>query len=298
MALYALGDPHLAFGRTDRTPGGRDKVWRSHEEKLRRNWLSSVTEADTVVLPGDVSFGRNEEECRPDFAFLRGLPGRKILLRGNHDMYWDAKKTPRLNEQYAGELFFLQDNFCEYRAGEETWAITGTKGYCFENLDSLEHYEKLRDRETERLRTSLRAAREAGHRRFLIFLHYPPTSSLWPPTPALCRALGMSHRQEQEIRRQERELLLRRGGDSAGHNLVFDLNKLSGEAKKRAGEVTELMRSPFTDLAEEYGAAMVLYAHCHGRTRFSDSLRGEVRGVRYQLVSGDYLDFKPFKVLD
>ena len=58
MALYALGDPHLAFGRTDRTPGGRDKVWRSHEEKLRRNWLSSVTEADTVVPAASVKGSR------------------------------------------------------------------------------------------------------------------------------------------------------------------------------------------------------------------------------------------------
>ncbi len=298
MALYALGDTHLSFGRTDKPRALRTKAWQGHEEKIRRNWLSAVTEEDTVVLPGDVSFGRNEEECRPDFDFLRSLPGRKILLRGNHDMYWDAKKTARLNEKYAGELFFLQDNYYEYASGSETWAITGTKGYCFENLDSLDHYEKIRDRERERLRISLRAAREAGHRRILIFLHYPPTSSLWPPTPELCRALGMSHRQEQEIRRRERELLLRRGGDSDGHNLVLDLKKLSGEAKRRAGEVTELMRSPFTDLAEEVGAQAVLYAHCHGRERFSDSLRGVVRGVRYQLTSGDYLDFKPFKVLD
>ena len=298
MALYALGDPHLSFGRADKPRSLRSKAWQGHEEKIRKNWLAAVTEADTVVLLGDVSFGRTEEECRPDFDFLRALPGRKILLRGNHDMYWDAKKTARLNEKYAGELFFLQDNFYEYASGGETWALTGTKGYCFENLDAPEHYEKIRDREAERLRTSLRAAREAGHRRFIVFLHYPPTSSLWPPTPELCRALGMSRTQEREIRRQERELLLRRGGDSDGHNLVLDLKKLSGEAKKRAGEVTELTRSPFTDLAEEYGAEMVLYAHVHGRERFSDSLHGVVRGVGYQLTSGDYLDFKPFKVLD
>lgn len=298
MALYALGDLHLAFGRSDRPRALMEKPWPGHEEKIRKNWLAAVTERDTVVLTGDFSFGRTEEECRPDFEFLLALPGRKILLRGNHDMFWDAKKTARLNEKYAGELFFLQDNFAEYRAGEAAVALTGTKGYCFENLDSLEHYEKIRDRETERLRTSLRAAREAGHRRFLVFLHYPPTSALWPPTPELCRAVGMSRRQEQEIRREERELLLRRGGDNDGHNLVLDLKRLPFEAQKRAGEVTELFRSPFTDLAEEYGAETVIYSHCHGKKRFADSLSGTVRGVRYQIVSGDYLDFRPFKVLD
>lgn len=174
------------------------------------------------------------------------LPGRKVLLRGNHDMFWDAKKTATLNERLEGKLFFLQNNFFPYR----DYALVGTKGYTFEGpfylnqrgqvvgWDEKEaaHAEKLVARELERLRASFDAAKQAGYRRFIVFLHYPPTSVL------------------------ER-------------------------------------RSAFTDMAEAYGADQVIYAHCHGQSRFHDSLLGTVRGVDYRLVSGDYLLWKPERIL-
>ena len=69
---------------------------------------------DTLVLAGDHSWGRNMDECARDFEYILSLPGRKILLRGNHDMFWDAKKTAALNERFAGRLFFLQNNYASY----------------------------------------------------------------------------------------------------------------------------------------------------------------------------------------
>ncbi len=293
MSLYTLGDPHLSFGVPDKKMDKFSKAWKGHEEKIRRNWLAMVRESDTVVLAGDFSWGRDLEECGPDFDFIGKLPGRKILIRGNHDMFWDAKKTPALNALFEGQFFFLQDNFAAY----EDYALVGTKGICFENLTSFEQFRKLQKRETERLRTSFEAARAAGYRKFIVFLHYPPTSSIWPATHELCGALGMSRREEASIRRQEQEVLRQHGGRDIGHNPVIDLHALPPALLHQVMDVTEVLSSPFTRMAEEYGAEQVIYAHSHGKSRFHDSIHGELRGVRYQLVSGDYLDFKPFRVI-
>ena len=114
------------------------------------------------------------------------LPGRKILLRGNHDMFWDANKTAKLNELFAGKLEFLQDNYFAY----QDYALVGTKGFTFEGpfylntrgkiigWDEEAHAKKLAVRELARLRASLEAAKASGYTKFILFLHYPPTSIL------------------------------------------------------------------------------------------------------------------------
>ena len=96
MALYALGDLHLSF-QADKAMDVFGRVWRHHERKIEKYVNKIVKPEDTLVLTGDHSWGRKLEECREDLAFIENLPGRKILLRGNHDMFWDAKKTKHLN---------------------------------------------------------------------------------------------------------------------------------------------------------------------------------------------------------
>ena len=245
MALYALGDLHLSF-QADKPMDAFGRVWKNHERKIEKYVNKIVKPEDTLVLTGDHSWGKRLPECREDLAFIERLPGRKILLRGNHDMFWDAKKTERLNEEYRGRLFFLQNNFAVY----QDYALVGTKGYTFEGpfyLDRWgnitgwdekreEHAKKLVTREMERLRESFRQAEAAGYRKFILFLHYPPTNIL---------------------------------------------------------EET----SPFTEIAEEYKVSAVVYSHCHGESRFGDSIRGMYRGIPYMLVSGDYLNFRPVMVL-
>lgn len=192
MALYALGDLHLSF-QADKPMDAFGKVWKHHERKIEKYVNRIVKTEDTLVLTGDHSWGRKLSECREDLAFIERLPGRKILLRGNHDMFWDAKKTRRLNEEYDGRLFFLQNNFAAY----QDYALVGTKGYTFEGPFYLdfqgrilgwdeereEQAKKLVAREMERLRESFRQAEEAGYRKFVMFLHYPPTSILEAASP-------------------------------------------------------------------------------------------------------------------
>ena len=248
MSLYAIGDLHLHFQSPLKARAQqRERVWRNHEEKLKRSCESLLTPDDTLVLVGDHSWGRRLPECEEDFRYIMALPGRKILLRGNHDMFWDAGKTAELNRLFAGKLEFLQGNAFAY----EDCALVGTKGACFEgpfyldrrgrivgwDEEAEQKAKKLVERELDRLQSSFEAARREGYRRFLVFLHYPPTSIL-----------------EEE--------------------------------------------SGFTRMAEEYGAEQLIYAHIHGEARFHDSILGEKNGVRYSLVSGDYLKWQPKKLLD
>ena len=171
MSLYAIGDFHLSF-TVNKPMDVFDKRWKNHVVKIEKYWKRKVTENDTVVITGDHSWGRDLAECQADLDFIMALPGRKILLRGNHDMFWDAGRTKRLNEKYNGRLFFLQNNFYSYG----NTALVGTKGYCYEGKDSPEHFEKLVKRELERLRLSYELAVAAGYTSFIQFLHYPPTS--------------------------------------------------------------------------------------------------------------------------
>ena len=248
MSLFAIGDLHLHFGSKLKSElQRRDALWQGHEEKLRKNCARLVGPDDTLVLAGDHSWGRDLEECAPDLQYIIDLPGRKILLRGNHDMFWDAKKTDALRRRYSGSLEFLQNNYCVY--GD--YALVGTKGFTFEGPFYLDrrgrivgwdeareaHAKKLIARELERLRVSCEAARSDGYRKMILFLHYPPTSIL-----------------EDD--------------------------------------------SPFTQIAREYHAEQVVYAHSHGESRFHDSIQGEKDGIRYSLVSGDYLRWTPVKLLD
>ena len=248
MALYAIGDLHLHFqSELKARMQMKGRLWKDHEAKFQKNCAKLLTPEDTLILAGDHSWGKNLAECEQDFAYIEAVPGRKILTRGNHDMFWDAAKTEKLNEQFAGRLAFLQNNYYSYR----DYAIVGTKGFTFEGPFYLnrrgqiigwdekeeEHAKKLVDRELERLRVSFEAAKAEGYRKFIMVLHYPPTSIL-----------------EEE--------------------------------------------SGFTRMAKEYGAEQVIYGHCHGETRFFDSLQGEVDGITYRLVSGDFLRWKPEKILD
>ena len=188
VSLFAIGDLHLHFQAPLNARNQlEDPLWKNHEPLFAQNCARLVAPEDTLVLAGDHSWGRNLAECEKDLDYIRALPGRKILLRGNHDMFWDAKKTAALNRRFEGELFFLQNNYAPY--GDI--ALVGTKGYTFEgpfyvrgrrivdwDREAEKHARQLVERETARLEASFEAARADGYSRFILFLHYPPTSVL------------------------------------------------------------------------------------------------------------------------
>ena len=167
MALYAIGDLHLSF-ETDKPMDVFGKLWTGYVDKLR-NGLSVIGPEDTTVLLGDLSWSMDLDHAGKDFAFLNAIPGRKIILKGNHDYWWTtASKFYKFCEaQGFRDMYILNNNFYEY--GD--LAICGTRGWFFEEERGGAHDAKIMIRGVMRLETSLK---EAGDREKLCFLHYPP----------------------------------------------------------------------------------------------------------------------------
>ncbi len=168
MSLYAIGDLHLSFG-ADKPMDVFGPRWKNHVEKLRKGF-SMLTDDDVCVLCGDTSWALDLDGALEDFRFIDALPGRKIVLKGNHDYWWtSAAKMYAFFEKYSiSTVSILHNNFYPY--GENA-AICGTKGWFYEESRGTEHDKKLIAREILRLEASLKAA---GEREKYVFLHYPP----------------------------------------------------------------------------------------------------------------------------
>lgn len=163
MALYAIGDTHLSLA-SDKPMDVFGGGWEGYVDKLREGF-AQVEDGDTVVLCGDLSWAMGLEEGREDFAFLDSLPGRKLMLKGNHDYWWNtaAKMNRFFQENGFASLNILHNNCYEYGA----YALCGTRGWFYEETGD----QKVFRRELIRLEASLKAA---GERPKLCFLHYPP----------------------------------------------------------------------------------------------------------------------------
>ena len=167
MALYAIGDLHLCLGAPKPMDvfGG---AWVGYMEKLKQG-ISKITPEDTTVLLGDLSWALSLQEAKADFSWINEIPGRKIILKGNHDYWWSTAKKfyDFCQENEFSDQWILNNNAYTY----DGWAICGTRGWFFEEDRSGEHDEKVFKRELLRLEASLQAA---GDQPKMVFLHYPP----------------------------------------------------------------------------------------------------------------------------
>ena len=168
MSLYAIGDLHLSLGSEKPMDvfGGR---WENYTEKIREGFAQLAPE-DVCVICGDISWGMDLAAAAPDFAFIDALPGKKIILKGNHDYWWSTATKARrmLTSMHLEHIDFLHNNCFFY--GDD-YAICGTRGWFYEEEKGTAHDQKMMRRELMRLETSLKAA---GDREKLVFLHYPP----------------------------------------------------------------------------------------------------------------------------
>ena len=167
MALYAIGDLHLSLG-TDKPMDIFGGAWIGYMEKLREG-MSVIKEEDTTVLLGDLSWALGLDSAKEDFAWINQIPGRKIILKGNHDYWWStaAKFYKFCQEQGFSNQLILNNNHYEY----DGFAICGTRGWFFEEERSSDHDGKVFRRELMRLEASLKSA---GDLPKIVFLHYPP----------------------------------------------------------------------------------------------------------------------------
>lgn len=167
MALYAIGDLHLCLGAPKPMDifGGE---WVGYMDKLKQG-MSVIRPEDTTVLLGDLSWALDLASAKDDFAWINEIPGRKIILKGNHDYWWSTvSKFNAFCQNNAFEnMQILNNNHFEY----DGWAICGTRGWFFEEERSGQHDEKIFKRELLRLEASLQSA---GDLPKMVFLHYPP----------------------------------------------------------------------------------------------------------------------------
>ena len=172
MSIYAIGDLHLSFN--NRKPMDIfGSNWEGHEEKVKRDWLEKVKPEDTVILAGDFSWEINLEDTISDFKYLDSLPGKKIMLKGNHDYWWTTLKKMRefLERNDIQNIDFLYNNSFEV----EEKIICGTRGWTLSE-ENLEEDKKIVNRECERLKLSIQdGIKKFGENKEIIaFLHYPP----------------------------------------------------------------------------------------------------------------------------
>jgi predicted phosphohydrolase len=167
MALYAIGDLHLSFG-TDKPMDVFGGGWVDYTDKLLAGF-STLNADDVCVLCGDTSWGMSLEESLEDFQFIDNLPGRKIILKGNHDYWWStvAKMESFFSANNITSIEILHNN-CYYY---EDVAICGTRGWLGDEEFTAEHNAKIYARETNRLKASLQSAKDVDKR--ICFSHYP-----------------------------------------------------------------------------------------------------------------------------
>ena len=229
MALYAIGDLHISL-TSDKPMDVFGGGWTDYMKKIEAGF-SILNKDDICVLCGDSSWGMTLAESIEDLKYISGLPGRKIILKGNHDYWWDTvtKINAALEKNGIDNISILHNNCFFYNDA----AICGTRGWIAENELDREHGKKILAREAARLRASLAAAGDASEK--LCFLHYPPR-----------------------------------------YNGII------------CSEIIDVMR--------EFDVKRCWYGHIHGRGH-RGAVRGEVEGIRYELISADFVGFVPQRIM-
>lgn len=170
MSLFATADLHLSLGGNK--PMDIFRGWTDYVTRLEENWRRVVKNEDTVVIAGDVSWGMSLAESVRDFAWIDSMPGKKILLKGNHDYWWVTKRKMEtfFTENGFHTLQILHNN--HFVVGE--YAVCGTRGWFYD--DAKNEDKKVLLREAGRLQTSIESAEKEGYSP-IVFLHYPPVYS-------------------------------------------------------------------------------------------------------------------------
>ncbi len=181
MAVYVIADLHLStLESTNKSMEIFGSRWQGYQEKLAKNWSGLVEPTDTVIIPGDISWAMSLGEATSDLSFIHGLPGKKILLKGNHDFWWSSmqKNLALLEAENLHSLTFL------YHAATvcEDFILSGTRGWFCEDGShpESEQNKKIMARETLRLEMSLKEAKALQEKNpnleIIAFFHFPP---LW-----------------------------------------------------------------------------------------------------------------------
>ena len=236
MAIFTIADLHLPGKEGDKKSmeifGSR---WIGGTDKLTRNWKALITDEDSIIIPGDISWAMTLDEARDDFSMLNSLPGTKYIGKGNHDFWWAtaSKMNSFFESNHFATLKILYNN--SYMI--EGKMICGSRGWFAEESNQKTvgdvSWLKITDRETMRLKMSLESNSADPETEKIVFLHFPP---IW--NNAVCNDI--------------------------------------------------------IDLLHTHNVTKCYYGHIHGM--YSSEANFEYEGIRFELISADYLDFCPRKI--
>lgn len=176
MAIYVIADLHLSFQDKNKNMSFFGGNWIDYEEKIKENWIKTVKDEDLVILPGDFSWAMQLEETIEDFAFIESLPGKKLLLKGNHDYWWSTvtKINKFLKENNFNSISVLyNDSFCY-----NDYIIVGTRGW---NINADEQQDKkINSRELLRLEASIKDGlnKFGNDKKIVCCMHFPPITKV------------------------------------------------------------------------------------------------------------------------
>lgn len=175
MAIYAISDLHLALS-VDKPMDVFGARWADYMDRLEENWRTTVGEEDYVLVPGDISWATYLNQAYEDFKFIDGLPGKKIISKGNHDYWWTTKNKldQFIVENEFSTIAFMHNN--SYNI--EDTAICGTRGWSLPGEAGFSHEDmKIYQRELQRLEHSLKEAAIPDDGRIIAAMHFPAFNS-------------------------------------------------------------------------------------------------------------------------
>jgi len=179
MALYVIADLHLDIKNNEKSMDIFGNRWKGYVSKIEKNWNHLVTENDTVIIPGDISWALNLKDAEYDLKWIDSLTGKKIILKGNHDFWWatNSKMQNFLKENNISSINILNNNAFEVG----NYIICGSRGWftdrSMQTASQDVDYSKIINREVIRLRMSLESAvklKGISDKEILAFLHFPP----------------------------------------------------------------------------------------------------------------------------
>ena len=180
MSLFVISDLHLDVLTNEKSMEVFGDKWKDYTKRIQKNWSAVISENDTVIIPGDISWALNLEESLYDLKWINALPGKKILMKGNHDFWWSTvtKMKRFFQENNLNTLDILHNNAIE----TESYILAGSRGWFVDKTVQPQKtvtvdYDKILNREQIHLRMSLNEAKvlqEHSKKEILVFFHFPP----------------------------------------------------------------------------------------------------------------------------
>lgn len=169
MKIFAISDLHLSLAE-EKPMDIFGQAWENYLQIIKQNWIEKVCDDDVVIMAGDLSWAINLEQFKIDLKFFEGLPGKKIIVRGNHDYWWSS--LSKVRQVLPSDFYVLQNNAVKIG----NFVFCGTRGWGLPDDDFTEDDVKIFKREQIRLDLALKNARtlKTPNDKLIVIMHYPP----------------------------------------------------------------------------------------------------------------------------